>query len=118
MKAQHIPHTTEDGVLGKLCYTCGVWKPLAEFGVKNETWDTLQPKCLPCLRTYQNAYNHRDANEALNFAFDQYVNDERFGANNNELAEYYAILMGTSKKSKHEFNFSAMRAMIVNEVHE
>jgi hypothetical protein len=42
------PHVVIDDGEYKHCSQCGKWQPLAQYSIKNETWDHMQHVCKTC----------------------------------------------------------------------
>ena len=43
-------HRTIHGVTGKVCCTCGVWRPLDAFTTEHKHWDGKRRNCADCVR--------------------------------------------------------------------
>jgi hypothetical protein len=57
-----VEHQTVDGVDGKECTKCKVWKPLDKYGKRKERLDGLQSSCKFCINSNVITYrkNNRD----------------------------------------------------------
>ena len=50
-----IPHTQNDeGISGKHCCNCKIWKPLEDYNSNSNHWDSLRNVCKKCLRKHIN----------------------------------------------------------------
>jgi hypothetical protein len=48
-----ILHQEIDGIMGKKCCTCKLWKPLVEYNKDESHWDKLRVDCKKCLVKYR-----------------------------------------------------------------
>ena len=72
--SQHrIPHTQNDeGISGKPCCHCKIWKSLENYNNDSKHWDSLRNECKDCLVKYRLA--HRKEIQATN---NNYVNKRK-----------------------------------------
>lgn len=57
-----ILHEINDGITGKKCCTCKIWRPLTEYNFSKSHWDNLRNDCKVCLVEWRKE-NRKKLNE-------------------------------------------------------
>ena len=57
--AKRALHSTVDGVVGKACCTCKVWRPLSKYYYRVSSWDEHRNDCVECIAAYRNVPDNK-----------------------------------------------------------